>query len=282
MFNVSRYEPVDYLIIGHIARDLTPEGVTLGGTVSYASRTALAFGLRVGVVTAWGQDVSLDVLDGVSLKTIEVEHSTTFENTYTGNRRIQKVHHVADELDYQMIPQAWREAPIVHIAPLAQELSPTLVRHFPEAILGLTPQGWLRDWDSEGNVSVSEWPEARFVLPQVKAAVISIDDIGGDQHRLDEMTSSCPLLVVTLGRQGADLYYQGNVEHISTDQVDELDPTGAGDIFAASFFYRIYAGDIPSRAVRFANRIAGNSVTRIGLNSTPTEDEFFDTLKEVN
>jgi len=44
--------PVDYLVIGHIACDLTPAGPRLGGTAAYAALTARALGLRVGVVTA--------------------------------------------------------------------------------------------------------------------------------------------------------------------------------------------------------------------------------------
>ena len=37
----------DYLLIGHIAHDVTPQGPRLGGTVSYGAYTAVALGLRV-------------------------------------------------------------------------------------------------------------------------------------------------------------------------------------------------------------------------------------------
>jgi hypothetical protein len=49
----------DYLLIGHIAHDVTPEGPRLGGTVSYGAYTALALGLRVGVLTSTRPDEPL-------------------------------------------------------------------------------------------------------------------------------------------------------------------------------------------------------------------------------
>ena len=56
MLNPVTLEPVDYLVIGHVAHDLTPEGPRLGGTVAYSALTARALGLRVGVVTAAGEE----------------------------------------------------------------------------------------------------------------------------------------------------------------------------------------------------------------------------------
>ena len=52
MLNLVLLEPVDYLVIGHVAHDLTPQGPRLGGTVAYSALTAQALGLRVGIVTA--------------------------------------------------------------------------------------------------------------------------------------------------------------------------------------------------------------------------------------
>ena len=39
-------EPVDYLAVGHITIDQTPDGPRLGGSVAYAALTAQALGLR--------------------------------------------------------------------------------------------------------------------------------------------------------------------------------------------------------------------------------------------
>jgi hypothetical protein len=49
----------DYLLIGHIAHDVTPEGPRLGGTVSYGAFTAVAMGMRVGILTSTRPDEPL-------------------------------------------------------------------------------------------------------------------------------------------------------------------------------------------------------------------------------
>ncbi len=138
MLNLTPLEPVDYLIIGHLTRDLTPTGPRLGGTASYAALTARALGLRVGIVTAWGEDVPLGPLRGIPVASFPTETSTTFENIYTPEGRVQIVHHIAPQLDYYHVPEPWRSAEIVHLGPVAQEVEPTLVRHFPSALVGLT------------------------------------------------------------------------------------------------------------------------------------------------
>ena len=83
MQTLATIEPVDYLIIGHITQDVTPDGLILGGTASYASLTAEAIGLRVGIVTACAPDLDLTDLEGISIHRKPSPITSTFENTYT-------------------------------------------------------------------------------------------------------------------------------------------------------------------------------------------------------
>jgi sugar/nucleoside kinase (ribokinase family) len=62
---------------------------------------------------------------------------------------------------------------------------------------------------------------------------------------------------------------------------EEFDPTGAGDIFAAAFFVRLYLTRDPWESARFANQIAATSVTRGGLDGVPTQEEVQENLIEV-
>jgi len=119
--------PVDYLVIGHLACDLTPDGPVLGGTISYSALTARALGLRVGIVSAGGDDISLAPLDGIQLVRAAGGRSTTFENVYTPQGRIQYVHHIAPDLRPEHVPDIWKRAPIVHIGPIAPEIRACLV-----------------------------------------------------------------------------------------------------------------------------------------------------------
>ena len=84
---ITPLEPVDYLVIGHIAVDLTPQGPRIGGTAAYAALTAQALGLRVGIVTSWASEVSAERLRDIPTINLPSENSTTFENIYTKQGR---------------------------------------------------------------------------------------------------------------------------------------------------------------------------------------------------
>jgi hypothetical protein len=275
MFNLVPIEPIDYLVIGHITQDLTPKGPILGGTVSYAALTAKALGLRVGIVTSYDTN-QLGIppeLNGITVSAVPAEVSTTFENIHTSHGRIQYIHHRAIPLEISHVPETWRHTPIVHIGPIANETEPSLVRSFSNSFIGLTPQGWLREWDADGRVRLGEWPEATYVLEKANAAVISIEDVQGDEKRIEEMMSSIRVLVVTEGAAGCRVYWNGDLRRFRAPIVKEVDPTGAGDVFAAAFFYRLANTHDPWEAARFGNQIASISVTRPGLTGVPTPEE---------
>jgi hypothetical protein len=281
MFNMAPLEPIDYLVIGHITRDLTPTGSRLGGTASYAALTARALGLHVGIVTSWADEINLGILSQIPIINYPAEHSTTFENINTPEGRIQILHYVATPLEYFMIPEPWRGASIVHLGPVAREVEPTIVRHFPDSLVGITPQGWLRNWDADGRVTPAEWPEASFMLQQAGAAVLSIEDVARDENRIEEMASASRILVITEGSAGARVYWNGDVRRFRAPTVIEEDSTGAGDIFAAAFLMRMFSTRDPWEAARFANQIAAISVTRPGIASIPTPTEVQECFLEV-
>lgn len=282
MLSMMRVEPIDYLLIGHLARDLTPDGDRLGGTVAYAALMAYALEQRVGIVTSWGNEFPLEpYLGSLPIVNAPTEKSTTFENLDTPNGRVQILHNVAAQLDLHLIPESWKNAPIVHLGPIAQEVDPSLVRSFPTAMIGITPQGWLREWDRTGQVSLTEWPEGSFVLGNAGATVISIEDIEYDEERIEEMVIASQVLVVTEGGENVRVYWNGDVRSFRPPKVDILDTVGAGDIFAACFFFRYHATRDPWESARFAAELASISVTRSGINCIPTPEEIKSATVEV-
>lgn len=274
-------ETVDYLVIGHLSHDLTPQGPRLGGTAAYAALTARALGLRVGIVTAWAGEIGLDILDGIQVWNIPADHSTTFENVYTPQGRLQYLHRRAPDLLPEHIPPAWREAAIVHLGPIAQEAKQLSSLAFDSLLLGLTPQGWFRNWDPSGRVSPCAWPEAAEVLPRADAVVISVEDVGGDEEEIESMALASRILAVTEGPCGARLYWHGDLRRFRAPKMEEVDATGAGDIFAAAFFCRLRVTRDPWEAARFATRLASFSVARPGLLGIPSQSEIQNSLVEV-
>lgn len=281
MYQPIQLQPVDYLMIGHLSCDRIPNGYQIGGTATYSALTARALGLRVGIVTSWGGEVPLGPLSDIPMINYPTDQSTTFENVETPQGRIQYIHHVAPSINLNLIPDPWRNAPIVHLGPIAQEIEPTMIRHFPSSLICLTPQGWLRSWNANGLVVATEWPEASFVLQGAGATVISLEDVDGDETVIAEMVASSRVLVVTEGERGVRLYWHGDVRRFLPPVVSKLDTTGAGDIFATAFFSRLFSTRDPWEAARFATQLAANSVTRSGLNAIPTPEEIQESMVEV-
>lgn len=274
MPDTATFESVDYLVIGHIARDLTPNGVQLGGTVAYSALTARALGLRVGIVTAAGTDISFEPLQEIPVVSLESDTSTTFENIYKYDGRIQYLRSQATKIEFDHIPDVWRNAPIVHLAPIANEIEAELSNNFSRVFLGVTPQGWMRQRDSDGLVSTCEWENSDSALSQANAIVISREDVNGDDELIEHMAGQTKILVVTEGADGAVLYWNGDRRRFRVPIVDEVDATGAGDIFATAFFVRLSKTRDPWEATRFASLVATHSVARSGLDGIPTSKEI--------
>lgn len=281
MYRPLSIEPIDYLMIGHITQDMTPDGPRIGGTATFSGLMAHALGLRVGIVTSWGAELALGQLGEIPIVNLPSDHSTTFKNISTPEGRIQTIYHVAQTIDLNLIPDQWLNSPIVHLGPIAQEIEPTLVRHFSNSLIGTTPQGWLRTWDNEGRVTPSEWPEGTFVLSNVGAAVVSIEDVDYDEVRIEEMASATRVLAVTEQSEGVRLFWNGDVRRFRPPLVTAQDTTGAGDIFAAAFFFRLYTTRDPWESARFATQLAAASVTRNGLDGIPTQEEIQECMAEV-
>ena len=95
------------------------------------------------------------------------------------------------------------------------------------------------------------------------------------------MVTSSRVIAVTEAHQGVRLYWHGDVRRFRPPEVDEIDATGAGDIFAAAFFIRLQTTRDPWEAARFATQLSAFSVTRVGLQAVPSLDEINNTIVEI-
>jgi sugar/nucleoside kinase (ribokinase family) len=274
MVSLVPLEPVDYLVIGHLTEDVTSTGRRLGGTAAFAALTARAFGLRTGIITSVGESTSLQALQGIPVLRVPAEHSTVFENIRAPSGRRQVVRQQASKITLESLPEAWRKVPIVHLGPVAQELEPESAAAFPSSMLGITPQGWMRTWDKDGNVTTCNWESAAAVLPKAAAVVISREDVHGDEDAIHAMAHQTRILVVTEGAAGCVLYWNGDSRRFRAPSVVEVDDVGAGDVFAAALFIRMYMTRDPWEAARFATLLAARSVTRAGFDGIPTSRDI--------
>jgi len=281
MFELVSLQPVDYLLVGHAAADITPTGLQLGGTVAYAGLTARALGLRVGIVTSSGEGAPLGELDGIPIVNVPAEHSTTFENIKTENGRRQILHHRAVPLLLEHIPQVWRSTPIIHLGPIADEVDPSMAGKLSGSLLGITPQGWMRSWNEKGQVFAKAWENRDQILPHAGAVVMSVEDVNRDLELVEEMAHRTRILCLTEAEAGSVLHWNGDRRRFRPQEMQEVDGTGAGDIYAAAFLVRLYHTRDPWEAARFATQLAARSVARVGLKSIPTLREIEECLTEV-
>jgi sugar/nucleoside kinase (ribokinase family) len=261
-----------YVAIGHVCLDVAPGGSVLGGTVAYSALTARALGWEVAVVTRAHTDLDLSPLRGVDCARLPDAVTTTFENIYSPAGRTQILYARAGPIHPGDAPDRYRRADVAHLAPIADEVDPAWLDAFDGALIGVTPQGWLRQWDATGRVSPREWTDAAL-LRRVDAIVLSIDDVSGDWALVGRWAGIARVLVTTQGREGCTVYVDGAPTHVPTPAVVEVDPTGAGDVFAAAYFIRLRTTGDALEAARFANCIAAHSVTRRGLTGMPALQE---------
>lgn len=266
----------EYLVIGHITKDLTPEGTfRVGGTATYAALTADCLGLSVGVITSTESSLSLfQQAPSITVRTRPAERTTTFENIYLNGGRRQHIRELAETLTVADLPSSWRSASIVHLGPVAQEVDYGLAQAFSCSLLGVTPQGWLRSWNAEGLVSPAEWKQPDLILDIADVIILSLEDVGGDWERLSGYARRSRLLVVTLGKDGAVVWSEGKMTHVPAYRVVEVDSTGAGDVFAAAYLDRFFETRDALEAARFANCVASFSVERVGAVALPARQQM--------
>lgn len=279
-----------------MTRDLLPGGgFALGGTATFAALTASRLGLVAAVVTRADESLLNELpalLPQIALATGPSPVTTAFENRYDEGFRTQYLRARATPLELADVPAAWLTTPIILLGPLAQEIPPALLRNLPRqpgSLLAATPQGWLRRWDADGRVWPAAWEAAAELLPLLDVLILSHDDLlpfaDNQRHAADAMLTewslSVPLLVATDGRCGATLFERGHSLHFPAYPASEVDPTGAGDVFAAAFLVHLYRHNNPPAAMNFANCVASLSVEAPGITGIPTWEQIEQRLRPL-
>ncbi len=267
--------PPDYVVMGTLTKDLIPGGYTVGGTVTYGALTARNLGCSVGIVTSFAPELDPgDLLVGISVARTPSPETTTFENIYVNGQRQQFIHAVATSLEPASIPGTWKHSPIVHLGPLVNEIPSDVVGVIDSrSLIGVTPQGWMRQWDEVGYVEPRRWQEAEAILHRADVLVFSEEDVAHMPGEIQRLAGLAHIMVVTKGPAGATLYLDGQATHHPAFEAEEVDPTGAGDVFAAAFLIRLRETEDPHEATRFAHATASLTIEGLGVHSIPTREQ---------
>ena len=265
--------PTTFLSVGHFCYDVSPNGYILGGSASYSTLTARNLGHQARAVTAVGSDFDREnpLLKGISTVYHGSPETTIFDNQYDAKgHRQQFILGAAQQLKGNDIPAEWRTSNIAYLCPIADEVSAEVVHCFSEeTLIGATPQGWLRQWDTTGRVNAKRWVTAKDILPYIDILILSDEDLRSYPDELEKYIGLTSIVVLTQGARGATLFQKGTQLDSTAYSVTEVDPTGAGDVFATAFLIRYYQSRSVKEALNFAHCVASFAVEGIGTACIP-------------
>ena len=262
--------------MGHVTEDETPEGPRLGGGAAFGGLLAHRFEAPVTILTAVDDAFPyLGALAGIEVRRIPSPDRTRFENRYRRDgSREQTILSRAAMIPEPTVRRAVRELPprsAVLYAPVADEIGGTAPLPRPPgpgALAGAVPQGLLRRWDSAGRVS-ARWSR------EALGSLAGLDFVSVSETEVPERGDlPVPLVAVTRGRRGAILRRAG-LPPLDVPAVRgvEVDPTGAGDVFAAALFIGLWRALPVEEAARWAAAAAAISVESPGTAGIPALEE---------
>lgn len=270
--------PPDFVALGHVTFDVQRlvgpkrEDPQPGGAVAYSAGTAAAMGLSAGVVTSCSPGYPFDsLLASAEVVDVPAEATTTFEYALNDGVRTQWLMSRAAELRREDVPESWSGARIVLLGPVANELPLDAAEWFSDdSFICAVPQGWQRSTDRTGKVVVA--PAVPIGLSErIDAVVVSEADV--PSIHIQTWTETFPVVAVTRGRRGTRVYADRRVRDFPPTAANEVDATGAGDVWAAAFAIRLVETDDVTAAANFASAAAAISIERCGMLGIPTRDE---------
>jgi 1D-myo-inositol 3-kinase len=252
---------LDYLALGNPTLDVQAGGsFVLGGSVVYSALQAARLGLSAQILGR-GNQAELGPYwqpyageAGMHLQ--PAESVTMFRNVSAGDSREQWLEGWAGEIgDLGHVP----DSDILHIAPVAQEISlEKLTEECRSRFVLITPQGLVRRWDRIG-ARIELVPQG---FPAAASSVVDVVVVSETEAPyVSELLAAVPrhggLGVVTRGRRGCEVLSREGSTEYTTEPVRALvDPTGAGDCFAATLTTEMFLGRPVPEAVRLATAAA--------------------------
>ncbi len=249
----------DIAVVGHFSVDtiVLPTRklpfVVLGGSATYTSFIAKRLEASACAISKVGASFPQAYLwwleqEGINIKAVTRhpdEATTGFELTYSQgfNNRTLKLKSKGPPLTVEDLPKDL-QAKAIHLAPIDNELPYEVAEELKKHadILSLDPQGLIRSFDEQGNVSnngqvdnhifslINIYKSSQNEIyaltgeTELKPAIKAIHDIGVET------------VIVTMGAKGSVLSVEGAQYNIAACPSQVIvDPTGAGDVFIGAF-----------------------------------------------
>lgn len=299
-YNSDALKMLDVVIIGHIAMDtnVLPWGTVedvLGGVPTYAGMSLKALKKNVGIVSKVGadfKDFSFYSKQGIDIKGISIggRSTTRFKNIYDVKGDRQQVCECdISRITPKDIPKSYRKAHTFYISPIIGEIDVDIAKQVKrkDNIVMLDPQGLFRKIAKDGRVEIALRKDFDKFLKYVDIVKIGKAEASAFKIGVEEILSYLihagpKIAIVTLGEEGCIFLAEDKVEKVHSLKVDVKDPTGAGDVFGATFL-AIYMDTLNAReAIKFASISAGLKIRRMGLTGFPSKEEILKELRLID
>lgn len=245
--------------LGQVTHDRYGEDIVPGGCAFYGARAFHSLGAQTGLFTSVGEDFrcqeSLESLD-VHMETGGL--TTVFSNLYPpGKARVQIIECSAPAMSPKRYPDDLGAPDLLFIAPVMGELQePGWAKASGAKYVSAGIQGFVKEagvkFEHGRLIQAREGGLLPSLMDGVDAAFLSEEDVVlvGQADFLEELIQLVPIVAVTNGERGCRVFAEGESFQVGVFPVECVDPTGAGDTFAAGMSLGLAAGWTPRDAAR--------------------------------
>jgi sugar/nucleoside kinase (ribokinase family) len=258
-------------VVGNLSRDLVDGGPPrAGGAPFHAARALRVLGSPALIAAKCAEadrPALLPPLVALGVPVLWREGASTagFAFRYEGDRRVMTVESLGDPWTPAEVGDLG-DARWVHAGALARSDFPaeTLAELAQDRRVSLDGQGLVRparigplELDADYD------PEVLRHVSVLKLAEEEARVLVGEPDEEALRSLAVPEVVVTLGSRGSLVLAEGRLERVTARPVEgQIDPTGAGDGFAAAYLVSRGAGHAPAAAARRATALVAGLLGR--------------------
>ncbi|MFQ5994853.1 MAG: PfkB family carbohydrate kinase [Acidiferrobacterales bacterium] len=240
----------------------------LGGAASFAALAATVLGYRPTVITAAPPEddllAALKQEEAIDLRIKPCAEPTTFQLDYAADARRLRLLNRAPTLQSEDITTDVRGTPLAYVCPVMSECEVSMLRLFPGSYVIAAIQGWLRSAADDGLVV----PDVLFdVQAFAQTNLVSFSELDHPESEAlaRQLAEQAEIVALTRGTIGATLFRGKDRVDLPAAPANEVDPTGAGDVFGLVLGLALRAGEPWIQAGEIATRIAAHVVEGPGL-----------------
>lgn len=278
--NIDFIMKVPRFSVGDDEVDVEEMTISLGGSASNFAVGLSRAGVNVGIIARVGDDQYGEFatrkfkMEGVHTQRLLKIHKPTGlafiavdqkgeRSIYTSMGANAKFNLEKEDIKYI------KKSKILHITGMYHEVVEDASKY--AKLLSINPGTALSSYGVDSLHNIIKRAHIIF-LNKKEVFLLTGEDYNKGAHILVDM--GVPMVVVTCGRKGANLYTSDGMIHSPSAEVKSLDTTGAGDAFAAGFIASFIKNKELEECLQTGNLLASSCVNKLGPINVPRIDNL--------